>query len=97
MIRIQVNERMTGGKLESIRQSICKKINEKEGIFKGLDTEIKAYIKNNIAPQIIGCQSRCPFCSMKCKLSRGHEVGHKCVEGTHVQTCFGGDRDAKTH
>ncbi len=53
-------------------------------------------MKDNIAPQIVGCQSRCPYCSMKCKLTRGHQNGHICVEGTHIQECFGGVRSMKT-
>lgn len=41
-------------------------------------------------PKIIGCQARCPICSMKCELSNNHDGGHRCVKDSHLQSCFSG-------
>jgi len=37
-----------------------------------LREEAKTFIKETLEPKVIGCQSRCPGCGIKCKKSAQH-------------------------
>lgn len=50
------------------------------------------FIQKDLKDTIIGCQSRCPICKIKCTLSKGHVGDHKVLKNCHIMYALGGVR-----
>ena len=50
------------------------------------------FILQDLRDVIFGCQSRCPICSIKCTLSKGHQGNHTVLANCHILQAIGGVR-----